>query len=99
MAIEMVAGIGGELIAREIPDRNKYSKLKAIKRALELGVWGMIKAKLEELGFYDLFLAAQYFDGSDPDFKNGIEMVKNLLGWSDEQVEDFLSHCVDNDLV
>lgn len=98
MAVETIIGVGGELITREIPDHNKYSKLKAIKRAIELGVWGMIKAKLEEIGVYDLFLAAQYFDGSDPDFKNGIAMVKNLLGWSDEQIEDFLSYCVDNEL-
>lgn len=98
MAVEKVIGIGGEMVEREIPDTKKYSKLKAIKRAIELSVWGKIKAKLEELGFYDLFLAAQYFDGTDPDFKKGIALVQELLGWTDAQVEDFLSYCVDDSI-
>ena len=94
MAMKVVAGIGTNLVLQEVPDERVFSKLKCVRKAMVLDVWEAVKQYLIDNNFYDLFLMAQDFRGTDPDFKRGIKAVKTLLGWTDEQVEDFLSDCV-----
>lgn len=94
MAMKEVAGPNGSLVLTEVPDERVFSKLKVVKAAMGLGVWEKVKAFLVERGYWDLFLVAQDFKGSDADFAAGREAVKTLLGWTDDQVEAVLSQCV-----
>lgn len=94
MAMKEVAGPNGSLVLTEVPDERVFSKLKVVKAAMGLGVWETVKAFLVERGYWDLFLVAQDFKGSDSDFASGREAVKTLLGWTDEQVEAVLEQCV-----
>lgn len=95
MAVEMIVGIGGEMVRREIPDTNKYSKLKVVKELKARGVWKQVKDKLVETDNYDLFLMAQYFEGSDPDFKAGMDLIAAMLGWGEGERKNFLENCKD----
>ena len=93
MAMKEVAGPNGSLILTEVPDERVFSKLKVVKAAIGLGVWDVVKAFLVERGYWDLFLCAQDFKASDPDFTAGKAAIKELLGWTDEKVEAVLADC------
>ena len=94
MAMKEVAGPNGSLILTEVPDERVFSKLKVVKAAMGLGVWETVKAFLVERGYWDLFLCAQDFKASDPDFVAGKAAIKELLGWADEKVEAVLADCM-----
>lgn len=70
-----------------------FSKLRAVEALMELGVWGEVKAWIEEQGFYDLYLAAVEFSEDDERFVSGVSVLKERLGLTDEQVESILSRC------
>ena len=93
MAMKEVAGPNGSLILTEVPDERVFSKLKVVKAAMGLGVWEKVKAFLVEHNYWDLFLCAQDFKASDPDFVAGKAAIKELLGWTDEKVEAVLADC------
>lgn len=74
----------------DIPDsqrtkRKIYSKLKLTMFCMDCGLWNIVKAKLEELGYYDLFVMAQYFTNDDKNFIKGIDIFKEFLK---DKVED-----------
>ena len=70
-----------------------FSKLRAVEALTELGVWGEVKAWIEEQGLYDLYLAAVEFSEDDKRFITGVSVLKEKLGLSDDQVESILSRC------
>ena len=70
-----------------------FSKLRAVEALTELGVWGEVKAWIEEQGLYDLYLAAVEFSEDDERFVAGVSALKSKLGLSDEQVESILARC------
>lgn len=94
MAMKEVAGPNGSLILTEVPDERVFSKLKVVKAAMGLGVWETVKAFIVARGYWDLFLCAQDFKASDPDFAAGKAAIKDQLGWTDEKVEAFLADCI-----
>lgn len=70
-----------------------FSKLRAVEALTELGVWSEVKAWIEENGLYDLYLAAVEFSEEDARFKQGVTVLKDKLGLTDEQVESILARC------
>ena len=72
----------------------RLSKLKVVQRLMELGAWQRVKAKIEESGLYDLFLAAQVFSDDNDYFKQGAGAIAQMLGWDDARLEDEISRCL-----
>lgn len=70
-----------------------FSKLRAVEALMELGVWGEVRAWIEEQGLYDLYLAAVEFSEDDERFVAGVSALKSKLGLTDEQVENILARC------
>ena len=70
-----------------------FSKLRAVEALMELGVWGEVRAWIEEQGLYDLYLAAVEFSEDDERFITGVSVLKEKLGLTDEQVESILARC------
>ena len=87
MAMKEVAGPNGSLILTEVPD-------EVVKAAMGLGVWETVKAFLVERGYWDLFLCAQDFKASDPDFVAGKAAIKELLAWTEEKIESVIADCI-----
>lgn len=54
----------------------KFSKLKLTLFCIEQNIWKDVKEYLEKIGYYDLFVMAQYFLESDEYFIKGIESFK-----------------------
>ena len=44
---------------------------------MEHGIWNDVKDFLEKIGYYDLFVMAQYFLDTDDYFQRGIAMFKD----------------------
>jgi len=58
----------GQWVVDDNPAPIKYSKLK-LKRALsDTGLWGAVKAAIEDAGRWDDFVLAQGLTSDDPDF-------------------------------
>ena len=55
----------------------KYSKLRITLFCMEQGIWNDVKEFLEKIGYYDLFVMAQYFLDTDDYFQRGIAMFKD----------------------
>lgn len=55
----------------------KYSKLRMTLFCMEQGIWNDVKEFLEKIGYYDLFVMAQYFLDTDDYFQRGIAMFKD----------------------
>ena len=55
----------------------KYSKLRMTLFCMEHGIWNDVKDFLEKIGYYDLFVMAQYFLDTDDYFQRGIAMFKD----------------------
>lgn len=70
-----------------------FSKLRAVEALMGLGVWGEVRAWIEEQGLYDLYLAAVEFSEDDERFVSGVSVLKSKLGLNDEQVESILARC------
>ena len=67
-----------------------FSKLKVIENLMKEGLWAQAKAIIEQAGLYDLFLAAQNFREDNEFFDQGVGMLKQQLGVSDEKTEEIL---------
>ena len=54
----------------------KYSKLRMTLFCMQQNIWEKVKKFLEHVGYYDLFVMAQYFLDTDDYFQQGISMFK-----------------------
>ena len=54
----------------------KYSKLRITLFCMQQNIWEKVKRFLEHIGYYDLFVMAQYFLDTDDYFQQGISMFK-----------------------
>ena len=54
----------------------KYSKLRMTLFCMQQDIWEKVKKFLEHVGYYDLFVMAQYFLDTDDYFQQGISMFK-----------------------
>ena len=54
----------------------KYSKLRMTLFCMQHDIWEKVKKFLEHVGYYDLFVMAQYFLDTDDYFQQGISMFK-----------------------
>lgn len=52
----------------------RYSKLKITLFCIEQGIWEQVKEYLIKIGFYDLFVMAQFFLETDEYFVKGLQM-------------------------
>lgn len=77
------------------PPPRTFSKYKLVGALLQAEVWPQVKAWIESVpGAYDLYLAAEDISEDEPLLAQGIAAVKQLLGWTDEQVEAVLAASV-----
>ena len=69
-----------------------FSKYKLVAALMQANVWPQVKAWIESVpGAYDLYLAAEDISEDEPLLAQGITAVKELLSWTDEQVEAVLA--------
>ena len=69
-----------------------FSKYKLVAALMQAEVWSQVKAWIEGVpGAYDLYLAAEDISEDEPLLAQGIAAVKELLSWTDEQVEVVLA--------
>lgn len=74
------------------PPPRTFSKYKLVGALMQAQVWPQVKAWIESVpGAYDLYLAAEDISEDEPLLAQGIAAVKQLLGWTDEQVEAVLA--------
>ena len=74
------------------PPLKTYSKYRLVSALMDEGVWPQVKAWIESVpGAYDLYLAAEDISGDEPLLAQGIAEVKDVLGWTDEQVAKVLA--------
>ena len=78
----------------EAPAPKVYSRYKAYLALRGAGVWPQVKAWIEANDLWDAFIIANDFRDDDPNFKLGVEQLKKVVGWSDEQVTALLEQCV-----
>lgn len=72
-----------------------FSKYRLVSALMQAQVWPQVKAWIESVpGAYDLYLAAEDISEDEPLLAQGIAAVKELLGWTDEQVEAVLAASV-----
>jgi hypothetical protein len=82
---------------REVPPPppRTFSKYKLVGALMQAQVWPQVKEWIESVpGAYDLYLAAEDISEDEPLLAQGIAAVKQLLGWTDEQVEEVLAASV-----
>ena len=73
------------------PPPRTFSKYKLVGALMQAQVWPQVKEWIESVpGAYDLYLAAEDISEDEPLLAQGIAAVKQLLGWTDEQVEAVL---------
>lgn len=72
----------------------KYSKLKITLFLMDAGLWDDVKEFLQEVGYYDLFVMAQYFLDMDEYFQRGISAFRKHavedLGQEDDTVDQMV---------
>jgi hypothetical protein len=73
------------------PPPRTFSKLRIVAALTNAGVWAQVKQYIEQMGLYDLFLAAQDFRTDNEYFAQGKAQLQTALGWTDEQVEAVLA--------
>ena len=74
------------------PPPRTFSKYRLVAALMQAQVWPQVKAWIESVpGAYDLYLAAEDISEDEPLLAQGIAAVKQLLGWTDEQVEAVLA--------
>ena len=79
---------------RELPPPlpRTFSKYKLVAALMQAQVWPQVKEwLLSQDGAYDLYLAAEDISEDEPLLAQGIAAVKQLLGWTDAQVEAVLA--------
>ena len=83
------------LVDNPPPTPRTFSKYKLVGALMQAEVWPQVKAWIESTpGAYDLYLAAEDISEDEPLLAQGIEAVKELLGWTDERVEAILAASV-----
>lgn len=65
----------------------KFSKLRITLFCIEQGIWEDIKEFLISLGYYDLFVMAQFFLETDEYFKKGLELFTEMYKEKDPTVD------------
>ena len=74
------------------PPPRTFSKYRLVAALMQAEVWPQVKEWIESIpGAYDLYLAAEDISEDEPLLAQGIAAVKQLLGWTDEQVEAVLA--------
>ena len=71
----------------------KYSKLRMTLFCMQQDIWEKVKGFLEHVGYYDLFVMAQYFLDTDDYFQQGISMFKQQYiedGGTAEEVDSLV---------
>ena len=77
------------------PPPRTFSKYKLVAALMQAQVWPQVKEWIESVpGAYDLYLAAEDISEDEPLLAQGIAAVKELLSWTDEQVEAVLAASV-----
>lgn len=77
------------------PPPRTFSKYKLVAALMQAEVWPQVKEwLLSQDGAYDLYLAAEDISEDEPLLAQGIAAVKELLGWTDAQVEAVLAASV-----
>lgn len=77
------------------PPPRTFSKYKLVAALIQAEVWPQVKEwLLSQDGAYDLYLAAEDISEDEPLLAQGVAAVKELLGWTDEQVEEVLAASV-----
>lgn len=66
----------------------RYSKLKITLFCIEQGIWEQVKEFLTGIGYYDLFVMAQFFLETDEYFTKGLQMYAESLIDEDTTEED-----------
>lgn len=69
----------------------KYSKLRMTLFCMEQGIWNDVKEFLEKIGYYDLFVMAQYFLDTDDYFQRGIAMFEDAYADANRSKEEIES--------
>ena len=69
----------------------KYSKLRMTLFCMEQGIWNDVKEFLEKIGYYDLFVMAQYFLDTDDYFQRGIAMFEDAYADVNRSKEEIKS--------
>lgn len=73
------------------PPPRTFSKYKLVGALMQAQVWTQVKEwLLSQDGAYDLYLAAEDISEDEPLLAQGIAVVKDLLSWTDEQVDEVL---------
>lgn len=85
MTLTATYNLVDNLPERKYKEVKKYSKLKMTLFLIDKQIWPSVKTYLEEIGYYDLFVMAQYFLENDPYFVRGVQMFKTQFA---EQIED-----------
>ena len=85
-------------VYKQVPKKKDYprtfSKLKLVSALKAKDRWVLVKTWIEEKGYYDYYVAAQYFTEDHAVFVEAVEAVKRYTGMSDAEVEEILSKCV-----
>ena len=71
----------------------KYSKLRMTVFCMEQNIWEKVKRFLQHIGYYDLFVMAQYFLDTDDYFQQGISMFKQQYiddGGTTEEIDSLI---------
>jgi len=77
------------------PPPRTFSKYRLVSALMQAEVWPQVKTWIESVpGAYDLYLAAEDISEDEQLLKDGIDDVKKLLGWTDEDVERVLAASV-----
>lgn len=66
----------------------RYSKLKITLFCIEQGIWEQVKEYLTKIGFYDLFVMAQFFLETDEYFVKGLQMYSEAAVDENTSKED-----------
>ena len=70
-----------------------YVTADLIEALMDEGVWESAKAWIVDNDILDLVLATKEFDENNQNFQAGKSALQAQLGWSDEEVEEFLDRC------
>ena len=76
----------------------RFSKLKLVEFCMEKGIWRELKAFLEGLGYYDLFVMAMVFLENDKFFKRGLQAFKahkvQEEGYDAQELQELISQAL-----
>ena len=73
------------------PPPRTFVTADVIEALAKAGVWPRVRSFLDERGMIDMVLATKEFVADDPNFTGPRDALKELLGWTDEQVEAVLA--------